>query len=122
MIDFTNKKYLKMKQDLKYAEKVSPMLARDEMVIDSYKSMRDGVVFTNKRLISINVQGLSGKKVDYTSIPYKKIGMYSVETSGMLDLDSELQIAVSGVSGIISFEFKGRTKIVEIARVISEAI
>jgi len=122
MIDFENKKYLKMKQDSSYAKKVTQMLAHDEIVLDSYKSMRDGVVFTDRRIISINVQGITGKKVDYTSIPYKRIGMYSVETSGALDLDSELALNVSGVKGTILFEFRGRTKILEIARYISEAI
>lgn len=122
MIDFENKKYLKLKQDDSYGKRVLPMLGRNEEILDSYKSMRDGVVFTNKRLISVNVQGLTGKKVDYTSIPYAKIGMYSVETAGALDLDSELIITVSGVKTPILFEFKGRTKIVEIARFISEAL
>lgn len=122
MIDFENKKYLKLKQDDSYGTRVEPMLGESEIILDSYKSMRDGLVFTNKRIISVNVQGFTGKKVDYTSIPYSKIGMYSVETSGALDLDSELTITVSGVRSPILFEFRGRTKIIEIARYISEAL
>ena len=63
-----------------------------ETIISSYRSMRDGVVFTNKRIIAVNVQGFTGSKKDYTSLPYKNIVAYSVETSGTLDLDSELEI------------------------------
>lgn len=122
MIDFENKKYLKLKQDSSYAKRVLPMLARNEEILDSYKSMRDGVVFTTKRLISVNVQGLTGKKVDYTSIPYSKIGMYSVETAGALDLDSELTLIVSGIKTPILFEFRGKSRVVDIARFISEAL
>lgn len=122
MIDFENKKYLKLKQDDSYAKRVETIIAEGEIILDSYKSMRDGVVFTNRRLIAVNVQGLSGKKVDFTSIPYKKIGMYSVETSGAFDNDSELTLVVSGLRKPLLFEFKGRTNIVQIARYISEAI
>ena len=122
MIDFENKKYLKLKQDGSYGERIAPMLAKGEVILDSYKSMRDGVVFTSKRLVSINVQGMTGKKVDYTSIPYSKIGMYSVETAGSFDRDSELTINVSGVRTPIYFEFKGRSNVLEIARYISEAL
>ena len=122
MIDFTNKKFIKMKQDSSYASKVEPLLLHDEQILDSFKSVRDGVVFTDRRLISVNVQGLTGKKIDFTSIPYNKISMFSVETAGTLDLDAELDIRVSGIPVPIVFEFKGRTNVVEIARYIAQAI
>lgn len=58
MIDFNNKGFFKLKQNDEYAERVSALLLDGEEVIDSYKAMRDGVVFTNKRIIAVNVQGL----------------------------------------------------------------
>ena len=119
MIDFNNKGFIKLKQNSEYAEKVTALLLENETIIDSYKSMRDGVVFTSKRIISINVQGLTGSKKDYTSIPYKNIVAYSVETSGTFDLDSELEIYLSSV-GKVKFEFTGRAAIVEISRYISQ--
>lgn len=122
MIDFNNKKFLKLKQDESYARRVEPLLVHDEMILDSYKSVRDGVVFTDRRIISVNVQGLTGKKVDFTSIPYNKISMFSVETAGTLDLDAELDIRVSGIPVPIVFEFKGKTNVVEIAKYIANAI
>jgi len=79
------------------------------------------IIFTNKRIISCNVQGITGKKVDYTSIPYNKIQCYSVETSGILDLDAELDLWLSGV-GKIRFELTGSTNIKELCKNISEFI
>lgn len=121
MIDFNNKAFFKMKQDAEYASRVSELLIDGEEVVASFKSMRDGVVFTNKRIIAVNVQGLTGSKKDFTSLPYKNIVAYSVETSGTLDLDSELEIYFSAL-GKVKFEFTGRTNIVEISKLISQRI
>ena len=121
MIDFNNKSVFKLKQNSEFAEKVSALLLDNETVIDSYKSMRDGVVFTNKRIIAVNVQGITGSKKDFTSLPYKNIVAYSVETSGTFDLDSELEIYLSTV-GKVRFEFTGSTAIVDISKHISLSI
>jgi hypothetical protein len=123
MIDFSNKSLIKLKQEdiSKGHAAVKELLIDGEDVIDSYVSMRDRVVFTNKRIISVNVQGLTGKKVDYTSIPYKKIQAYSVETSGFFDLDAELDLFLSGM-GKIRFEIKGSSNIVGLCKAISELI
>jgi len=121
MIDFQNKSFLKMKQDSSYSKRVVDLIVPGEEVLDSYKSMRDGIVFTSMRIIIINVQGLTGKKVDYTSIPYKRINVYSIETAGTFDMDAELDIFVSGV-GKLRFEFRGRSDIREISKHISQSI
>lgn len=121
MIDFNNKAFFKMKPDAAYAQTVHQLLLPNETVLASYKSMRDGVVFTSKRIIAVNVQGFTGSKKDYTSLPYKNIVAYSVETSGTFDLDAELEIYFSAL-GLVKFEFTGRTNIVEISKYISEHI
>lgn len=121
MIDFNNKAFFKMGQDASYGTKVSELLVENERVLNSYKSMRDGVVFTTMRIIVVNVQGITGKKIDYTSIPYKRINVYSVETAGTLDLDAELDIFISGM-GRLRFEFRGKSDIKEISKYISQAI
>jgi hypothetical protein len=121
MLDFNNKGFFKLKQNNEYAERVAALLLEDETVIDAYKSMRDGVVFTTKRIISVNVQGITGSKKDFTSLPYKNIVAYSVETSGTFDLDSELEIYFSAL-GKVKFEFSGKTSIVEISRYISQFV
>ena len=112
MIDFNNKGFFKLKQNNEYAERVSALLLDGEEVIDAYKAMRDGVVFTTKRIIAVNVQGITGSKKDFTSLPYKNIVAYSVETSGTFDLDSELEIYFSSL-GKVKFEFTGKTSIVD---------
>lgn len=119
MIDFENKGFFKLKQNREYAEKVTSLLLEDEKIIDAYKSMRDGVVFTNKRIIAVNVQGLTGSKKDFTTLPYKNIVAYSIETSGTFDLDSELEIHFSSL-GKVRFEFTGNTAIVEISQSIAQ--
>jgi hypothetical protein len=121
MLDFNNKAFFKMKQDPEYASKVKDLLIEGEEIIDAFKSMRDGVVFTSKRIIAVNVQGFTGSKKDYTSLPYKNIVAYSVETSGTFDLDSELEIYFSAL-GKVKFEFTGRTNIVKISKLISERV
>ena len=123
MIDFNNKSIIKLKQESsENAYKVvGNQLIDNEEIIAGFASIRDRVVFTNKRIISVNVQGLTGTKVDYTSIPYNKIQLYSVETAGTMDLDSELDIWVAGV-GKIRFELSGSTDVVKISKVISSFI
>jgi hypothetical protein len=62
----------------------------------AFRVVRDFFVFTQFRLILVDIQGLTGSKVDYTTIPYRAITRFSVETAGTFDLDSELRIWVSG--------------------------
>ena len=119
MIDFKNSEYIKLKEtDPSVVLKdLAPLLIDGEQVIGVYKGIRDYCVFTDKRVISVNVQGMTGKKKDFTSMPYSKISVFSVETAGVLDMDSELEMYFSGV-GKVKFEFTGRSNIVEIGRII----
>ena len=97
------------------------MLVDDESIVGTFKAIRDGVVFTNKRIFVINVEGITGKKVDYTSLPYSKIQAYSVETAGVIDLDSELELWFSGL-GKIKLEFVARADVGKICKMISERV
>lgn len=123
MVDFTNKSIIKLKAiDVDDGKKVvKDIILPKEEVISAYSSMRDKLIFTDKRIISVNVQGLTGKKVDYTSIPYSKIQTYSVETAGLMDLDAELDITVSGL-GTMRFELTGDSNIKELCLKISEKV
>ena len=121
MIDFNSNGFfarLKKVNNAEFGNIISDFLIAGEEVIGSYKSIRDGVVFTNKRIIAINVQGITGKKQDYTSIPYSKISTFSLETAGIFDLDSELELYMSGV-GKVKFQFTGSTDVKEICKAIS---
>lgn len=123
MIDFNNASFFKLNMvsnDI-FSTQILPILIDGETILSSYKGLRDGVVFTNKRIIAINVQGITGKKKDFTSMPYSKIQVYSVETSGVFDLDSELELWFSGV-GKVKFEFTSNSNVSEICKSISDFI
>ena len=122
MIDFKNGSYIKLsKTNNDAAKDVLPLFVPGEEIIGTYKALRDYVVFTNKRIIAVNVQGMTGKKKDFTNMPYSKIQVFSIETAGVLDLDSELEVYFSGL-GLVKFEFSGNSDIVAIGRQISGAI
>lgn len=123
MIDFNNASFVKLRpvNDNAFEKLVAPILVEKEEIIGSYQSIRDGVVFTNKRIIAINIQGLTGKKKDFTSLPYSKIQAFSVETAGAFDLDSELELWFSGV-GKVKFEFIGAADVSYICKMISERV
>ncbi|ANH61735.1 MULTISPECIES: PH domain-containing protein [Dokdonia] len=79
----------------KLTEKYGRLLVENENIELGFKLLRDTFMFTNKRLIIIDVQGLTGSKSEYKSMPYKSISRFSLETSGTFDLDAELKIWIS---------------------------
>ena len=90
MIDFKNGSFIKLaKTNPDAAKDIYPILVQGENIIGVYKAMRDYVVFTDRRIISVNVQGMTGKKKDFTTLPYSKVQVFSIETAGVLDMDSE---------------------------------
>lgn len=121
MIDFQNGSYFKLKATNTVHNDLAQLLIPGEQIIGTYQSIRDYVTFTNKRVIAVNVQGMTGKKKDYTTLPYAKIQAFSVETSGVFDLDSELELYFSGL-GKVKFEFTGSSNIVAIGQTISQFI
>lgn len=123
MIDFINPEYIKLNvMDLNKAmEAVKDLLVTGEKVEEAFRTVRDKVIFTSKRIIAINVQGVSGRKVDYTTIPYSKIQTFSIESCGTFDLESEINIWVSSV-GKIHFEISGGYDIRKINKLLSECI
>lgn len=123
MIDFQNGFFkLSPIAAAEIAAKVEPLLIDGERIVAAFKAIRDSVVFTNKRIISINVQGITGRKTDFTSLPYSKVQAYSVETAGTFDLDSELDLFFSGEIGTIRFEIKGSYDIRILSKLISTYI
>jgi len=123
MIDFKNPDFLKLKPvDSKQVLKgIDHFLIDGEYLVQVFKTVRDQVVFTNKRVIAANVQGVTGKKVDYTSIPYSKIQMYSIETASTFDLDCEIEFFISAV-GKIRFEIKGSFDLVAFNKILSSYV
>ena len=109
MIDFKNASFVKLHEVPAEdgSKMVGDLLVEDEQIFNSFEGMRDMVVFTNRRIIAVNVQGLTGKKRDYTSLPYSKVQAFSLESAGVFDLDAELELWFSGL-GKVKFEFNSK--------------
>jgi hypothetical protein len=107
----------------KLTNEFQPILLDNEQIEKAYKLIRDMLVFTNKRLILVNKQGVTGSKVDYQSIPYSSIKMFSKETAGMMDFDAELKIWLTGESApTIKQDFRKGDNINEAYKVLSRYV
>ena len=95
------------------------MLVEGEQAFVACKGMRDCVVFTSKRIIAVNVQGITGKKKDFTSLPLAKIQAFSV--AGTFDLDAELELWFSGL-GKVKFEFSGKTDVAYLNKLVAHHV
>ena len=95
------------------------VLAAGEQIEKAYQLVRDLFVFTNKRLLLVDKQGLTGNKVEYHSLPYKNITHFSVETAGHFDLDAELKIWISGTPMPIQKRFNKQLNIYEVQSVLA---
>ncbi|MBC7595530.1 MAG: PH domain-containing protein [Kineosporiaceae bacterium] len=120
MIDFTNGTIVKL-SPIQPDPDVVAMLVQGEQIFRSFKGMRDSVHFTSKRIIAVNVQGITGKKTDYSSLPYSKIQAWSVETAGRFDRDCELEIWFSGL-GKVRLEFAGSVDIKVLGQIIGDQV
>jgi hypothetical protein len=95
------------------------ILAPAESIEKAYKLVRDMFIFTSKRLILVDKQGVTGKKTEYHSIPYKTITHFSIETAGNFDLDAELKIWISGMPLPIQKQFNKSLNIYELQSVLA---
>ena len=123
MIDFNNGKVIKLSKgkEKDIPKNLHELLVPGENIIGYYSTIRDYVVFTDKRVISCNVQGFTGSKQDFTSIPYSKIQAFSVETAGTFDMDSELTLSLSGL-GNVKFAFSSNSNVRQIGQTIAAYI
>lgn len=102
---------------------LAPILIDIEEVEQAYILVRDLIVFTNFRLIIVDKQGVTGKKIDYKSIPYHSISRFSVETSGHFDLDAELKIWISsGIEPAESLQFKSDKSVINIQKTLASKV
>jgi hypothetical protein len=103
----------------KLEEEFQPILVEGEQITGAFKVVRDLFIFTQYRLILADKQGLTGKKVEYHSIPYKSISQFSVETAGHFDMDSELKIWISSNPLPLKKEFKKGTDVIGIQKLLA---
>ena len=107
---------------LKIQEEFSQILAPGERVEHAYQLIRDYFVFTDKRFVLVDKQGLTGSKLAYHSIPYKSITHFSIETGGTFDLDAELKIWISSTAEPIQKQFNKRLNIYEVQAVLASYV
>lgn len=98
-----------------------PMLASDEDVYFLYAAARDRVMFTDRKIITYDVQGITGTKKEYRIFPYSKITSFSVETSGLIDCDSDFKVWVSGV-GVFEIRFGANLNIIELGSFLASKV
>ena len=105
-MDLENRAFLKLRpvQDTRLTQLVEPLLLPEEKIVQQYQGIRDGVVFTDRRIIALNIQGVTGKKKMFAVLPYRRIQAYAVESAGLLDFDSEMKVWLSGL-GCVTLEF-----------------
>ena len=104
-------------------DEVNGLLIEGEAIACAFKTVRDQLIFTNKRIISVDVQGITGKRKSFSSMPYSKIQFFSIQTPGFAELIPDSELVLTFSNGFVAkFEFKGQTDIGEIGRMISEYV
>ena len=100
-------------------QQLEQILADDEQVERAFRLVRDLLIFTNRRFILVDRQGMTGRKTTYQSIPYRGITNFSVETAGHFDLESELKIWISGTAEPIQRTFTRGSSILEVQKALA---
>jgi hypothetical protein len=101
----------------------SPIFIEGELIELGFKLVRDTFIFTNKRLILVDKQGVTGKKTEYLSIGYKSISRFSIETAGTFDLDAELKIWISSEQNpSIVKKFNKAVNVYEVQKVLASHV
>ncbi|HEM4065837.1 TPA: PH domain-containing protein [Streptococcus suis] len=107
----------------KVEQELADILLDAEQVEMAFSLVRDLIVFTEYRLILVDKQGMTGKKVSYKSIPYRSISRFTVETSGHFDLDAELKIWISSAAEPAeTLQFKSDKSIITIQKALAAAV
>ena len=102
---------------------IDGLLINGEMPLMAFKTIRDQLVFTNKRIISIDVQGITGKRRSFTSMPYSKVQFFAIQTPGFMELVPDSELFLRFANGFeATFEFRGNVDIGRIGRIISQYV
>jgi hypothetical protein len=98
------------------------LLMKDECILCGYRLVRDVFMFTGRRLLLVDKQGLTGKKLEYLSVPYKSITKFSIETAGTFDLDAELKIWVAGSPDPVTQKFSKGVDVYKVQTLLAKAV
>jgi hypothetical protein len=106
----------------KLQQEFQPMLVDGETLVCAYRVLRDMIVFTNKRLILVDKQGVTSSKTEYQTVPYARIVRFSKESAGIMDLEAELKIWIVGQPLPITKTFSKNENVNEVYQVLSRAV
>ncbi|MEU1282181.1 PH domain-containing protein [Streptomyces sp. NPDC005805] len=98
------------------------LFGHGEQVQAAFQLIRDTILFTDRRLLLVDKQGVTGRKVEYHSIPYRSITHFAVETAGTFDLDAELKIWISGSSVPVEKTFTKGVDIYEVQAILTQFV
>ncbi len=125
MINFSDNTVFNLKpiEEKDVQRDVTNLFVDGERILGAYKTIRDQVIFTNKRIITVDVQGITGKRKDYSTLPYSKLQYFSVQTPGFAELIPDCEMELFFTNGFVAkFEFKGNCNIIELGKTISQYI
>ena len=123
MIEFAQDTIFKLKKtkDESINKNAASLLIEGERLIGVYRTVRDQVVFTDKRIITIDIKGVTGTQEELIVLPYANILYFGVQTSGIFELVPDAELSLSFHNGVKAhFEFRGSSDIIEIGRNISK--
>lgn len=102
-------------------EDVKGLLIEGEEIMQAFKTIRDQIIFTNLRIIAVDVQGVTGMRKSFSSMPYTTIQFFTIQTPGFLELVPDSELLIYFTNGFrANFEFSGKVDIGEICRTISK--
>ncbi|MCO8125021.1 PH domain-containing protein [Stieleria sp. TO1_6] len=103
----------------KVEKQIASIMVDQESIEQAYQLIRDLIVLTNRRIIVIDKQGVTGRKTEYLSIPYRSIVRYSIESAGTFDLDSDLKLWLSSTPEPLTFDFRKNDHVADIVKIIT---
>lgn len=98
------------------------ILVDGEVIEGAYRLVRDLLVLTNRRLILVDRQGVTGRKTAYVSVPYGSISQFAIETAGTFDMDAELKLWIRGRSEPLSQDFGRGGAVLEVQRILARHV
>ena len=91
-----NKRVFNFYGEVEIPKSLLYFVSRNEQSLFAVKTVRDAALFTDKKILICDKQGITGKKTEYYAIPYSKIVTYAIETAGHFDMDSEIKLFLTG--------------------------
>lgn len=98
------------------------LLIDGEIIEAGFVVARDTLLFTNKRLIVVEIQGISGRQLEYLSVPYGSIVKFSVQTGGSFDLNAELKLWIGNETVPMEKRFTSELNVYEVQKILASHV